>query len=127
MKKETKKAQIGIIGENLAKKFLINKRYEILGKNIRAKFGEIDILGRAPDGMLVFIEVKAISLNERSLLKPEDNFTTQKSRLVNRMAQFFAASHPELLVDEERGWRIDLIAIEISLNGEHTIRHYENV
>ena len=121
-----KKAEIGKIGEEKASAYLINKGYVVLLKNYREKFGEIDIIARASDQILVFIEVKAIAINEIGILKPEDNFTTQKYRKVKRMAEFYAAAHPEL-IDEEMGWRIDLIAIEISLNGACAIRHYENI
>ena len=121
-----KKAEIGKIGEERASECLTNKEYKILLKNYRRKFGEIDIITRSPDRTLVFVEVKAIVISENGVLKPEDNFTTQKYKRVKKMAEFYAAAHPEL-IDEEVGWRIDLIAIEISLNGACEIRHYENI
>jgi putative endonuclease len=121
-----KRQEIGRIGEEIACKYLINKRYRILQRNYREKFGEIDIIGKSSDGTLIFIEVKAIALTEAAILKPEDNFTPQKIRKVNKMCQFFAAAHPEL-IDDEKGWRVDLITVEISQNGEYTVRHYENI
>jgi putative endonuclease len=121
-----KKSEIGRIGEDIAAKYLVNRGYIILKRNNREKFGEIDIIARSVDKILAFIEVKAISLNETAILKPEDNFTQQKLRNVNRMAQFFAAAHPEL-IDDEKGWRVDLVTVEISQNGKYAIRHYENI
>jgi putative endonuclease len=120
------KSEIGKIGEEMASKYLIKNGYEIIGRNLREKFGEIDILARQSDETLAFVEVKAMGMSEMGILKPEDNFTTQKIKNVNRMAQFFAAAHPQL-IDEDRGWRVDLITVEISLNGKYTIRHYENI
>ena len=121
-----KNQEIGRIGEKIAMEYLINNGYQILDKNFRTKFGEIDLIARAKDGTLVLVEVKAILVTGFEVLKPEDNFTPYKWRIVNRMCQFFVADHPEL-IDEDRGWQIDLIAIEISLNRKFIIRHYENI
>jgi putative endonuclease len=121
-----KKQEIGKIGEDKACEYLGEIGYKILERNYRKKFGEIDILARTPDQILIFIEVKAIAINEIGVLKPEDNFTTQKYKKVKRMAEFYAADHPEL-IDENMGWQIDLIAVEISLNGVCALRHYENI
>jgi putative endonuclease len=124
-----KNIDIGKIGENKACEFLIKKGYVILERNYWKKFGEIDIVARAPDQTLVFIEVKTLliknELGGRGFL-PEDNFTSQKYRKVKRMCEFFSAQHDEL-IDEERGWRFDLIAADFYENGEFSMRHYENV
>lgn len=121
-----KNSEIGTTGENIACNYLIKSNYLILERNFRKKFGEIDIIAKSADKRLIFIEVKSILLKEKYVLNPEDNFTTQKSRKVNRICQFFASEHPEL-IDEERGWQIDLITVEISQNGKYKLRHHENV
>ncbi len=38
---------------------LILKGYRILGRRVRTKVGEIDLIARAPGGIVCFIEVKA--------------------------------------------------------------------
>lgn len=122
-----KNSKIGQIGENLAENYLKRKSYQILLKNYRKKFGEIDIVARAPDAKLSFVEVKTLSIEGENLFIPEDNFTTQKIRNVKRMAEFFAARYPEL-IDEEKGWQIDLITVEIfEHDSSFSIRHYENI
>jgi putative endonuclease len=129
----TKKIRIGQKGEEIASNYLKNKGYEIITRNYRKKFGEIDIIGRSPDSILVFVEVKTLfsakHVKHENFLNPEDNFTTQKSIKVKRTCEFFTSKYPEL-IDDEKGWRVDLIAIEISdeSDGEEPIiRHYENV
>jgi putative endonuclease len=122
----TKKSEIGAKGEEMAVEHIKSKGCEILAKNYRQKFGEIDIVARAPDHTLIFIEVKTVLINELIGLTPEDNITTRKLNIVKRMANFFAAKHPEL-IDEDKGWRVDLIAIDLSQNGKFSIRHYENI
>ncbi len=122
----TKKSEIGKKGEEIAINYVKAKGYKIIAANYRQKFGEIDIIAIAPDRTLIFLEVKTILLNEENGLTPEDNITQQKMNIVKRMANFFARQHPEL-IDEEKGWRIDLIAIDLSKNGKFSIRHYENI
>lgn len=51
------KRAVGAEYENKAADFLKKQGYEILKRNFRCRFGEIDIIGRA-DGYLCFIEVK---------------------------------------------------------------------
>lgn len=122
-----KNSEIGKIGEDRACKFLIKKCYEILGRNYRQKFGEIDIVARGPDRTLVFIEVKTLLIKSGARFLPEDNFTPQKYVKVKRICEFFAAIRDEL-IDEEKGWRLDLIAVEFFEEDEGCIiRHYENV
>jgi putative endonuclease len=49
----------GAWGEDLAERFIIRKGYTIIGRNVRVgKKDEIDCIARAPDGVLVFVEVK---------------------------------------------------------------------
>lgn len=48
---------IGNRGEDIAVHFLLKQGYQILERNYRCRFGEIDIIGR-DNNYLVFIEVK---------------------------------------------------------------------
>ena len=52
-----KAAETGRFGEDEACRFLMSKGYEILERNFRCRFGEIDIVARCPD-CVVFAEVK---------------------------------------------------------------------
>lgn len=50
----------GARGESVAAKYLEGQRYRVLGRNLRNRLGEIDILAQAPDGhTIVVVEVKA--------------------------------------------------------------------
>src|SRR3989339_119712 len=49
--------KIGKLGEDLACKYLQEKGYEILDRNIKTSFKEIDIVARIKE-KIVFIEVK---------------------------------------------------------------------
>ncbi len=117
--------QIGIYGEELACIYLNRIGFSIYSRNFRTKFGEIDIVAVDVSGILVIIEVKTLRSIYGSIFLPEDNFTTQKHRHVNRMAEYFIAKHPDLIFDI--GWRIDLIAIEIMEDKKIKLRHYKNI
>ena len=54
------KQKFGNLGEELACTYLENKQFEILARNYRSKFGEIDVVALRK-GTLHFIEVKTRS------------------------------------------------------------------
>lgn len=145
----TSKSEIGKIGEDLAYEYLINKGYKILERNYWRKWGELDIIAKDPANTLVFVEVKTLRQTQceqsfdqaqdkcgnsaihgeqcRTIaeLKPEDNLTAAKLKKLQRTAQLFTGKHSEL-VNDIKGWRIDLLAIEV--RGDKTsVKHYENI
>ena len=58
-------------------------------------------------------------------LNPEDNLTAAKLIKLQRTASLYAGFNGKL-IDENRGWRIDLIAITLS-SGDPWVFHYENL
>jgi len=48
----------GRAGEDAAVEYLLGQGYAVEARNYRTKRGEIDIVAVAPDGTLVFVEVK---------------------------------------------------------------------
>ncbi len=123
-KHPTDKQITGNEGENLACNFLANKGYKIITRNYRKPWGELDIITKDPDGVLVFVEVKTLRrLLTNNDLQPEDNLTRAKLVKLRRVAALFAGSNAGL-IDEERGYRIDLIALTFN---PQRIFHYENI
>lgn len=128
---KTQKRQFGDYGEEIACKYLRNKNYKIIDRNYQKPWGEIDTITIAPDKTLVFIEVKTL----RSLpyfknsatkeLRPEDQLTAQKLKRIQKTALLYAGENSKL-INEDRGWRIDLIAVTIA-GDDYKINHYENI
>ena len=145
--------KIGQIGEDLACRYLLNNKYKIVDRNYREKWGEIDIICKDKNGVLVFVEVKALKMFHPPLMHkwgvhggvkqtegyftPEENLHSSKLKKVKRTAYLYANFHPDL-INENWGWRIDLVAIEIGHPNPKTIpiiellkscqiRHYENI
>jgi len=120
----TRKSEIGKKGEDFAANYLTKNGYKVIARNFREKWGELDIIAKAPDKTLVFVEVKTIS-GSFGGLKPEDQVSAAKLRKFKRIAALYAGNHEEL-IDEKRGWRLDLIAIELGAQ-KPIVRHYENI
>lgn len=125
-----KNSEVGKIGEEIAAEYLKEKGYKILYKNYRKTWGELDIVSRDTDGVLVFVEVK--TLFGPGELRPEQNYTFDKDRKTKRTAELFANQYKEL-VDDDLGYRIDLVAVQIKtveLRDWHKdcdVKHYENL
>jgi putative endonuclease len=119
------KSYIGKLGEDIACDYLINRGYKIIERNYREKWGELDIIAKDPENILVFVEVKTIRQlpNAVAELQPEDNLTAAKLKKLQRTASMYAGFN-ENLVDENRGWRIDLVAVALPGN---KVVHYENI
>jgi putative endonuclease len=123
----TQKSQIGQIGENIACEYLRDKGYKIIARNYRKPWGEIDIITKAPDKTLVFVEVKTMSDFVGAELKPEDQLTGAKLQKLQRTAQLYAGHYPELM-DNAKNWQIDLIAILLNQRSrESEIKHHQNI
>lgn len=121
----TYKSQLGQFGEDTACEYLAKKGYKIIRRNARQKWGELDIIAKAPDRTLVFVEVKTMTGSGGDGIQPEDQLTQSKLAKLKRTACLYAGHYPEL-IDNNKGWRIDLVALTIS--GENCdIKHYENI
>lgn len=80
--------QLGASGEQIAAKFLSERGYEIIGRNVRFRAGELDLVAR--DGeTLVFVEVKTRLSNRVGT--GEEAITLTKQRQLARLAQVYLA------------------------------------
>ena len=107
--------KIGTEYESRAAEWLEDIGYEILSRNFRSSYGEIDLIARQ-GACLVFVEVKY--RKNSSSGKPEEAVSLQKQRKISKTADYFRVKYR---IGEETPCRFDVIAVE---NGE--IRHYEN-
>lgn len=131
--------ELGKSGEDSACRYLVDKKFKIIERNYRKPWGELDIIAKSPDKTLVFVEVKTMrqsgnqSGNQpnsypqlpNSEIDPEMQMTQAKIKKVKRTASLYANSCPEL-IDKNRGWRIDLLALTID-GKDCIINHYENI
>ena len=129
----TYRSQFGQLGENIACEYLVENGYKIIERNFRQKWGEIDIIAKAPDKTLVFVEVKTVRSVEKlhtvnknnNQISAEDQLTGVKLTKLQRTASLYA-NHRQDLVDDEKGWRIDLLALTL-IENRYVIKHYKNI
>ena len=108
-KKDGRK-RLGAWGETVAAHHLQAKGYQILQRNWRCRFGEIDLVTQVGTE-LVFVEVK--TRRGRAMGSPEEGLTRQKGLKLFELAQFYLAEN-DLDVD----WRVDLVAVELDKGGK---------
>lgn len=104
--------QIGQIGEDVAAEFLQRKGYEILDRNYRQPWGEIDIIG-VKDGVVRFIEVKSVSREslsdhglEEGSHRPEEMVHEHKIRKISMTAEMYMNGSRDT-----RDYQIDVVGV----------------
>ena len=114
------KQRLGQWGERLAADYLIEQGYLILDRNVRTKYGEIDLIA-SKDKVTVFIEVK--TRRSTALGFPEISVDRKKQKKLVETAQAFIQEKPDL----GDAWRIDVIAIRyLQTSSKPEIVHFEN-
>lgn len=113
------KQSLGRWGEEAAARYLAERGYEILARNVRTKFGELDLVMQQGK-QLVFVEVKARSGNQFG--QPEEAVTPAKQRHLAEAAESYLQANPQLGGD----WRVDVIAINRTSGKDLEIVHFEN-
>ncbi|QBD83742.1 YraN family protein [Ktedonosporobacter rubrisoli] len=112
--------KLGYLGESLAVERLISLGYTLLQRNYRCQYGEIDLIAEQGED-LVFVEVKLRRGTDYGL--PEEAITRRKWQRIERAATYYLGSH----VCDERSWRIDVVAVQLSKSGRLTeIRVYDH-
>ena len=109
--------KIGKWGEDAVTKYLLESGYEILARNARTPYGEIDIVAKQAD-IYIFVEVKTRTSNKMGL--PEESVNLRKQAHMLACAEHYAADNA---IDH---WQIDVISVEGKVGLEPKITHFEN-
>lgn len=109
--------RVGKWGEQVAVETLLARGCEVVGRNVRTPYGEIDIVAKQGD-TIIFVEVKTRTSNTMGL--PEDSITARKREHMIACAEHYAMEH------EIDGWQIDVISIEGKPGTEPVITYFEN-
>jgi putative endonuclease len=108
-------------GEAAALTYLLRRGYALRDRNIRFGRGELDLVMDAPDGTLVFVEVKT-SRQDRAG-DPAGWVTPRKQLQIARVAQGYCLERGLLSDPCIRPMRFDVIAVDLTLPGERGVRH----
>jgi len=125
------KRKLGDIGEKIALEYLKKQGYQILDRNYRKKWGEIDIIAQGQSfkdspsrTVLVFVEVKTKRCTPGDSPRPEENIHWQKQKRLIRTAQSYLL---ERNYPPETNWQIDVIVVELDLEKRRAnLRHIKN-
>ncbi len=132
--KQNNHIKIGVIGENIACKYLVDKGYKIIERNFRNKIGELDIVCKYNSDQeidnngqntskIVFVEVKTLTPNKTGL-NPEENVTFFKQKKLIRTCKLFLATNK---IDLDSDWQIDVVSIFLDPEKKKAkIRHTQN-
>ena len=123
---QTNKQKVGQIGEDVACMFLEKHGYNIIDRNYRKKWGELDIVAKK-DNILHFVEVKSVAHNvtHETDYQPEENVHPWKMKRLGRAVKTYLL---ERNVSDETEWQIDILAVFLDLTTRKAkFRFTENV
>lgn len=105
---------IGQLGEDIVARYLQNRKFHVIERNYRKKWGELDIVAQKDD-VLHFVEVKAGLWSREEwpregeeLYRPEDHMHANKCARMGRIVQTYIA---EKKVPVESEWTVDLAVV----------------
>ena len=111
--------QIVEAGEQIATNYLVKKGFNLVMRNYRKKWGEIDIIAeKGPK--LYFIEVKSVSRENLSNVnhetyRPEDNMHPWKLKRMSRTIQTYLLSKK---IKSDMEWQVDLLVVYLDLKNK---------
>lgn len=112
--------ELGALGERIAAEHLQRLGLQILERNWRCRYGELDVIA-AHDRTLVFVEVKTRTGDGFGGV--ENAVTPQKVRRLRRLAALW-------LSGQDAGWaevRIDVIGVRIGRSRTPEVMHLRGV
>lgn len=107
----TKRQRTGALGEQIAAQHLATAGYDILERNYRTPYGEIDIVCDHTN-TLVFVEVR--TRRPGPFGSPEQSITAEKAAHMTAAAEHYLQEAGI----EKHEWRIDLVAVELGHSGK---------
>lgn len=121
--------ELGNLGEKLACEYLVEKGFNILGKNWRISLGELDIIAKkrwkllGAEKTIHFVEVKASIGNGRDYF-PQDRVNYGKQKKLRQLCQIWLKQHK---FPQNHPCQIDIIAVVVnSISDEFYIHFFEN-
>jgi putative endonuclease len=96
---------LGIAGENVARKALEDRGYKVVDRNVRLRSGELDMVAFDGDELVV-VEVRTRSVGK--MAPPETTVGPRKLRKLVRTGRWYVLNK-----GWEGPWRIDVVAVTV--------------
>ncbi len=103
--------KLGKLGENAAVRYLKQNGYQVIERNYRCKYGEIDIIAKDGDS-LVFVEVKSRTSSRYGT--PYESVDWRKQRKIRRLAAIYLQSRGRYMGQ----CRFDVVGVQLTITGE---------
>ncbi len=117
------KSNTGVLGEDIALKWLISKGFFLVTQNFKTYHGEIDAVVRK-GSETYFVEVKSIDISRGTFgdIDPRDNFTRIKSEKMGKVIEYYLMKHPRI-----KSFKTILLCIYIDqATKQAKVRYLEN-
>jgi putative endonuclease len=116
------RAEIGALGEQLAVEHLTSLGLEVLDRNWRCRYGELDVIAAdRSTRTVVFVEVKTRTSDRFGGV--QEAVTPDKVRRLRRLAGLWLAAHDT----NWSGVRLDVVGVRIGRQREPEIMHLQAV
>lgn len=106
---------IGQLGEEMACRLLWKRGYRILGRNLRFKGGEIDVVAERK-GRVHFVEVKTRTSD--SMGAPEERVDSAKRKALRIAAEEYLASYED---QPAAGAQFDVVALVVDYDKKRVV------
>jgi|GEM_PF-2375504 len=95
----TNKSNVGVLGEDIAQKWLISKAFTLVTQNFKTYHGEIDLIVEK-NNETFFVEVKSVDISRGTVGKidPRENFTYSKSVKMSKAIEYYLMKHPSVKI-----------------------------
>lgn len=113
---EPTRATVGADGEAFAEQYLVDRGMQVLDRNWRCSAGEIDLVLRDGDEIVV-CEVK--TRRSKAFGEPIEAITRAKLGRLRRLAGRWLAAHEV----NARGVRLDIVALHRDREGNYAVNH----
>lgn len=121
---KTNSKELGFLAENIAARHLESKGYEVIERNYRRPWGEIDLIAKSNE-VVVFVEVKANSRRFAGNFEPELRVDHRKVAKIVRTAQLYLGDDLGACGIE---WRVDVVSVTFDeLAKKAKIKHFKNI
>jgi putative endonuclease len=125
-----KGSKTGLLGEDIACRYLVERGFEVSERNYRKPQGEIDIIA-FKENSIHFVEVKTVSWNfgraemgERGI-RPEENIHANKLVRLFRAIQIYLM---ERRTPKDAAWQIDAVFVFLDQKRKKSsIEYYEHI
>lgn len=118
--------ELGNLAENLAGRYLESRGYEIIERNYRKPWGEIDLIV-FKDGVCIFVEVKANSREfaGTGTFDPELRVDQRKLGKIIKTAELYMTDKNARAGYD---WQVDVVSVTfIESEKKAKIKHFKNV